>query len=146
MRICQSWFASFVTVTKSHDPVQITVLAADTIDSLNKLGELVEQTRATAHKLHQAKVIPVEADNAIQRAAIAFADAKDNAVQWISQAQTALQITAAASPLVGYATTITSLLAPVAGTKLSGTAGLLVSQLPAILDQMNKFNHILGGS
>jgi formylmethanofuran dehydrogenase subunit B len=68
------------TWRSTRDPVQVTVLAADSIDAANKLGEVVEQMRASAHKLHQAKLLPVEADNAVQRAAIAFADAKDAAV------------------------------------------------------------------
>jgi hypothetical protein len=132
-------------VTQNHDPVQVTVLAADSVDAANQLGELVEQMRATAHKLHQAKVLPVEADNAVQRAAIGFADAKDVAVQSIANASTALQVTAAAAPLVGYATTIANMLAPVAGAKLPGAAGLLASQLPAILNQASHFTKTLGG-
>jgi hypothetical protein len=132
-------------IAQSHDPVQITVLAADTIDAANKLGEVVEQMRSSAHKLHQAKLLPVEADNAVQRAAIAFADAKDAAVTGMAGATTVLQVTAAAAPLVGYATSIASLLSPVAGAKVPGTAGLLAAQLPALLDQAKSFTRTLGG-
>lgn len=132
-------------VAVNHDPVQITVMAADAVDAANQLGEVVEQLRASAHKLHQTKLLPVEADNAVQRAAIGFADAKDAAVTGIGSATTALQVTAAASPLVGYATAIASLLAPVAGAKVPGTAGLLAAQLPKLLDQAAVFTRTLGG-
>lgn len=142
---CGTVLKNLLTVTKDKNQVQVTLLAADTVDAANQLAELVLQMQASAHKLHQSRVLPVEVDNQVQQAAIGFADAKDKAVVAITIAQTPVQIAAAAAPLLGYAGSIVSTLTPVAGAKLAGTPGLLTGQLAGVISKARALIQQMGG-
>lgn len=132
----------------AHPPsqVQIVAAAADGIDAANALGEVVESLRATSHKLHQAHVLGVETDNAVQQAAIAFANAKDIGVTAMNQATSAAQILAAAAPLVGAATSVRTALKDVNVTHLTGAAAIVGSQLGPLLKQSKNLIAKLGGN
>lgn len=156
----QPWLAAVVVLTLlvgtgcaralgllrvAPNPVQITVLATDAVDAALQLGEIVEQLRASSHKLALAKVLPLESDDVVQRAAIAFADAKDRGVVAMTKATSTLQIVAAAAPMIGEAAKIKAILADVSGVKsLGGTAGLLSGQLPGILTKATVLMKTLG--
>lgn len=126
--------------------VQVTEAAADAVDSAVKLGEIVDQLAVSAHKLRQSNVIPVETDDAVQNAEIAFAKAKTVAVAGISRASSVVQIAAAAAPLVAQATQIRTALASVRTDGLLGTASIVGAQLPDLLKRAKDLIGQLGGN
>jgi biopolymer transport protein ExbB/TolQ len=130
---------------KVPSQVQLVVASGDTVDSLNQLGDVVLQLSSQSHALHKAGVLPVEADNTVQKAAVAFADGKDTAVADVAKAQTTLQVIAAAAPLLGQITTITTILKPLSGAKVAGPAGLITAQLPATLKTVGNLVKQAGG-
>jgi hypothetical protein len=132
-------------LVKPPSPVQIVVAADHAVEAANKLGEIVLQLSASAHKMKLANALPVEADNAVQRAAIAFADAKDGAVAGFNKAATGLQLIAAGAPLVGSAESIMTTMSNVQAQGLTGTAGLLAGQLPDLLKKGREYIATLGG-
>jgi hypothetical protein len=97
--------------------------------------------------LKLAGVLSREADDAVQRAAISFANDKDLAVAAFGKAANAAQIAAAAAPLIGSVMAIKTSLASVSGIKtFTGTAGLLSLQLPDLLKQSSDLVKSLGGA
>ncbi len=135
-----------MNIVRPAGPVQAVVLAADATDASNQLAELVLQMSTSAHKLYQSKVLPAEADRAVQMAALKFADDHMRAVDAFAAAQTPLQIAAATAPMVGDAATIVAMLTEVAGVRtLTGTPGLLRSQLGPILDKAQSLIRSMGG-
>jgi hypothetical protein len=135
----------FLQIVRAPNPVQMTVAAADAVDAAIQLGEVVEQLRATSHRLAQARVLPLEADNVVQQAAIDFANAKDRGVKAMASSTTLLQLIAAAAPMIGEATKIRTTVRPVATLKSPGVTGMMLTQLPPLLKQLDASTKTLSG-
>ncbi len=136
--------------TPQASETKIVQIAADSIDAANKLAEVVEQTRAKMHKLHQLAptVVPREVDDAVQHAAIAFADGKDVAVSAMGSATSAIQVVAAAAPLIGSANSVfaaAKALSTTSNLNIGGAAGLIAAQLPDLYKQGTSLVKTLGG-
>jgi hypothetical protein len=125
--------------------VQIVAAAADAVDAANQLGEIVLGLSAGAHKLHLAHVVSREIDDAVQVAAIQFANAKDKGVTAMGQATNAAQLVAAAAPLVGQASAIVTAMKTVNTTGLTGAASVVADNIPSLLDRAKKMITKLGG-